>query len=294
MCEVFGLSRQALYKRANKEIESALENEMVLQIIVPYRKKMPRLGGKKLYKLIKPDLNTMGIKMGRDNLFDLLREEKLLIRKKKNFTKTTNSMHRFKKHPNLIKDKKVEKAEEVWVSDITYIKTEEGFEYLSLITDYYSKLIVGYHLSDNLKAESTLKALEMAIKSRVYPSRELIHHSDRGSQYCSDDYTGMLKENKILISMTENSDPYENAVAERLNGILKDEFDIGEGFINHVQAVREIKQSIETYNKLRPHESCKMLTPEQAHLVGTYKLKKWHKRYKKREIETLEVMGNCC
>lgn len=294
MCEVFGLSRQALYKRANKEIESALENEMVLQLIVPYRKKMPRLGCKKLYKLIKPDMDLMGIKMGRDNLFDLLREEKLLISKKRNYTKTTNSMHRFKKHPNLIKEKKVAKAEEVWVSDITYIRTEEGFEYLSLITDYYSKLIVGYHLSDNLKAESPLKALEMAIKSRIYPDRELIHHSDRGSQYCSDEYTGILRENKILISMTENSDPYENAVAERVNGILKDEFDIGEGFINHVQAVREIKQSIETYNKLRPHESCKMLTPEQAHLVGTYELKKWHKTYKRREKEIVEVAENCC
>ncbi|MDD5571735.1 MAG: IS3 family transposase [Bacteroidales bacterium] len=287
---MFGLSRQALHKRAKKQIETTLENEIVLQLITPYRKIMPRIGTRKLYALIKMDLAAMNINMGRDKFFALLREENMLVHKKKKFTKTTNSMHRFRKHRNLIKDKVIREPEEVWVGDITYIDTEEGYHYLSLITDYYSKQILGYHLSDNLKTEGALKALEMAISSRIYPKRQLIHHSDRGFQYCSYEYTGTLTENNIQISMTEKQDPYENAVAERINGILKDEFDVGGRFVNYAQAIREIKASIETYNKFRPHQSCNMLTPEQAHLVGKYELKKWNKRWKEKQKETKKVI----
>jgi putative transposase len=156
-----------------------------------------------------------------------------------------------------------------WVNIATFrnlqpLPANLNFEYLSLITDFYSKRIVGYYLADNLKTEGPLKALQMALNSRIYPDRELIHHSDKGFQYCSDDYTEMLIKNNIQISMTQAYDPYENAVAERVNGILKDEFDIGEGFVNHLHAVKEIKRSIETYNTLRPHISCNMLTPAQA------------------------------
>lgn len=281
---MFGISRQAYYKRQNKALKNIMKNDIVIQLVKPHRKEMHRLGTIKLYKLIKPDLEKMNIKMGRDKLFDLLREENLLVRKKKNFTKTTNSFHRFRKYKNLIKNKDVKRPEQVWVSDITYIRTEDRFEYLSLITDYYSKRIVGYHLADNLKTEGPLIALEMAIKSRKYPNRKLIHHSDRGFQYCSPIYTRLLKDNNIKISMTENGDPYENAIAERVNGILKDEFDIAEGFVNHIQAVKEIKRSIETYNTKRPHLSCEMMTPDQAHTVGKFILKKWggRKKYKVR------------
>lgn len=287
LSEMFGISRQAYHQRVSSEQKNAIQNKIVIQLIVPYRKQMPRLGTKKLYCLIKPDLEKMNIKIGRDKFFELMRYENLLVRKKKNFTRTTNSFHRFKKHKNLIKHIEVKHPEQVWVSDITYIRTEDKFEYLSLITDYYSKRIVGYYLADNMKTESTIKALEMAIKFRKYPNRKLIHHSDRGFQYCSNEYTKMLKDNRIKISMTEVYDPYENAIAERVNGILKDEFDIGEGFVNHVQAVKEIKYAIETYNTKRPHLSCNMMTPEQAHVNGKFKIKKWGgmKSYNKKKLQ---------
>ena len=272
---MFGISRQAYYKRQQKLAQLEEERDVILNLIRPIRKKMYRVGTIKLYEMIKQDMSNNNIKLGRDKLFSFLRQEKMLVKKKKNYTKTTNSFHRFRKHKNLIKGLEVTAPEQVWVSDITYIKTEAGHEYLSLITDYYSKKIVGYHLADNLKTESTIKALEMAIKSRKYPERFLIHHSDRGFQYCSDDYIAILTKNNIRPSMTEEYDPYENAIAERVNGILKDEFDIAEGFINHIQAVKEIKYVIETYNTFRPHFSCEMMTPEQAHEFGTYKLKKW-------------------
>ena len=272
---MFGISRQAYYKRQNKLKKLESEREIILDLIKPIRKRMSRVGTIKLYDMIKNEMSKNNVNIGRDKLFAFLRNEKMLVKKKKNYTKTTDSFHRFHKYKNLIKDIEVDAPEQVWVSDITYIKTELGHTYLSLITDYYSKKIVGYHLADNLKTESSLIALKMAIKSRQYPDRKLIHHSDRGFQYCSDDYIKMLTDNNIQPSMTEVYDPYENAIAERVNGILKDEFDIGEGFINLQQASKEIKYAIETYNTFRPHFSCQKLTPQQAHDFGNYKLKKW-------------------
>ena len=286
---MFGISRQAYYKRQNKLKKLESEREVILDLIKPIRKRMSRVGTIKLYDMIKNDMTKNNINMGRDKLFTFLRQEKMLVKKKKNYTKTTDSFHRFHKYKNLIKDIEVDAPEQVWVSDITYIKTELGHTYLSLITDYYSKKIVGYHLADNLKSESSLIALKMAIKSRQYPNRTLIHHSDRGFQYCSDEYIKMLTDNNIQPSMTEVYDPYENAIAERVNGILKDEFDIGEGFVNLQQASKEIKYAIETYNTFRPHFSCQMLTPQQAHNFGSYTLKKWggRKSYRTKKIKSL-------
>ena len=286
---MFGISRQAYYKRQNKLKKLESEREVILDLIKPIRKRMSRVGTIKLYDMIKNDMAKNNINMGRDKLFTFLRQEKMLVKKKKNYTKTTDSFHRFHKYKNLIKDIEVNAPEQVWVSDITYIKTELGHTYLSLITDYYSKKIVGYHLADNLKSESSLIALKMAIKSRQYPNRTLIHHSDRGFQYCSDEYIKMLTDNNIQPSMTEVYDPYENAIAERVNGILKDEFDIGEGFVNLQQASKEIKYAIETYNTFRPHFSCQMLTPQQAHNFGSYTLKKWggRKSYRTKKIKSL-------
>ena len=286
---MFGISRQAYYKRQNKLKKLESEREVILDLIKPIRKRMSRVGTIKLYDMIKNDMAKNNVNMGRDKLFTFLRQEKMLVKKKKNYTKTTDSFHRFHKYKNLIKDIEVNAPEQVWVSDITYIKTELGHTYLSLITDYYSKKIVGYHLADNLKSESSLIALKMAIKSRQYPNRTLIHHSDRGFQYCSDEYIKMLTDNNIQPSMTEVYDPYENAIAERVNGILKDEFDIGEGFVNLQQASKEIKYAIETYNTFRPHFSCQKLTPQQAHDFGNYTLKKWggRKRYRTKKIKSL-------
>jgi len=228
------------------------------------------------------------IKMGRDKFFDTMREFRMLVQRKKRFHKTTNSNHRFRKHPNLIKDKVLNRSEQVWVSDITYIKTEEGYKYLSLITDLYSKKIMGHFLSDNQKVEPTANALRMAIANREFKNRKLIHHSDRGFQYCSDEYTNLLRANKIDISMTHSYDPYENAAAERVNGILKDEFEIGEGFINQAHASREINHAIKIYNSKRPHMSCDYATPEFAHLHQKHKAKSYRRLSTIKQISTKE------
>jgi putative transposase len=206
----------------------------------------------------------MNIKIGRCKLNNILKEHGLLVKKKRKSVITTNSRHRFKKYPNLIKEIEISQTEQVWVADITYIKTDDGFNYLHLIIDAYSKQIVGFELSDNMKAESTTKALKTALKQSKHPERKLTHHSDRGFQYCSNEYIQTLIENQVAISMTENPDPYENAIAEQVNGVLKQEFSIGDGFKNHLVALFEIKKSIFIYNHKRPHRSCKMLTPIDA------------------------------
>jgi transposase InsO family protein len=212
-------------------------------------------------------------------MHQLMKDHRLLVPKKKVYYKTTRSRKRFKEYPNLIKNIDITKPEQVWVSDVTYIKVAHRHYYLHLITDAYSKKIVGYTLSDNISAESSLNALKMALSKRLYPDRKLIHHSDRGSNYYSDLYLGYLKSKRIGISMTEQSDPYENAIAERVNGILKHEFGIGEGFTDLHMAKREIKNAILLYNTRRPHLSCEMSTPEKAHINGRYKLKSWKKQF---------------
>ncbi len=243
------------------------------------RKRQPRLGTVKVYEKIKPELKEQFIKMGREKLNKLLREERMLVKKKKNFPRTTNSYHRFRKWPNLIKDMIINAPEQVWVSDITYISTMKGFMYLFLITDAYSKQIMGYHLSESMKVEDAIKALKRALMNRRYMDRSLIHHSDRGLQYCHPRYIELLESNGITPSMTTKYDPYENAMAERVNGILKGEFDVGGTFPSAEMAIREVKAAIQIYNHERPHLSCRMMTPWEAHCQGKYELKKWKKRF---------------
>jgi transposase InsO family protein len=247
-------------------------------MVLDIRQQMPRLGTRKLYFLLTPLLKKKAIKFGRDKLFTLLRSQGLLIEKKKKYTLTTDSKHWLKKYPNLTKQMVLTRPEQLWVADITYINTLNGFGYLHLITDAYSKQIMGYELCDNMEAVSTLKALQMALKKRKYPQQPLIHHSDRGLQYCSKIYTQILIQNNIAISMTENGDPYENAIAERVNGILKDEFGLQERFDDLIQCQLQTKQSIDIYNNQRPHLSCQMLTPKQMHQQQTIKVKTWHKK----------------
>jgi len=229
---------------------------------------MPRIGTRKLCYLLSLKGN---INVGRDKLFSILREEGLLVSRRKKYTVTTNSKHWLRKYPNLTRDISLERPEQLWVADITYIDTLEGNAYLHLVTDAYSKQIMGYELCDNMEATSTFKALKMALGMRKYKS-ELIHHSDRGLQYCSKLYTDCLKENGINISMTQNGDPYENAIAERVNGILKEEFGLYDRFENIIQAKELARQSIEIYNKIRPHLSCSMFTPNQMHQQDKRKL----------------------
>ena len=242
------------------------------------RSKMPRIGTRKLMYLIQDDLEELKIKIGRDSLFDFLRTEHLLIKPKRSHIKTTNSHHWMKKHPNLIENINIHKPEQVWVSDITYIKTDQGYNYLSLVTDAYSKKIMGYELCDNLSVDGPLRAIEMAIKNRKHKDHQLIHHSDRGIQYCSSQYVAKLKNNNIDISMTQNGDPYENAIAERINGILKYEFLLINGFNDQLQAKKGIAESIKIYNELRPHLSCGMLTPAVTHQQQKITVKKWNKK----------------
>ena len=283
---MFGLSRQSYYKSKTSRIKRNADLIIVRDMVMCIRCKMPRIGTRKLYYLIKDELNLLHIKIGRDVLFNFLRAEHLLIKPKRSYVKTTNSKHWMKKYPNLIKNIEVTKPEQLWVSDITYIQTEQGHNYLSLITDAYSKKIVGYELLDNLSADGPLKALESALRNREY-KHDLIHHSDRGLQYCSADYINKLNQNNVKVSMTENGDPYENAIAERINGILKYEFLIIDGFKNHLEALKVIKESIGIYNNERPHLSCEMLTPNQTHLQHEIQIKKWKKKTSK--VFTSEV-----
>ncbi len=224
---------------------------------------MPRLGTRKLYYLLKKEFDRQGIKIGRDALFDYLGSESLLIKPKKNYTKTTNSKHWLRKYPNLMKDTKVSRPEEFFVSDITYIKSRKATHYLSLVTDAYSRKIMGYHLSQNMAAENVVKAMKMANQNRV-TNTKLVHHSDRGLQYCSSVYQRELKRTNVTPSMTDGYDCYQNALAERINGILKNEF-----LIYQCKDQDELKQliieSINTYNNKRPHMSLKMKTPNFVH-----------------------------
>ena len=236
---------------------------------------MPRIGSAKLYHILKFDLILNDVIIGRDKFHNTLKDLCLLVPRKKMFFRTTDSNHLFNKHSNLVKGMKITKPEQLWVSDITYLKSKNGSMYLSLITDAYSKKIVGYEVSDNLKAESSKKALLMALNNRNYPNRKLVHHSDRGIQYCCPEYTDVLDKHKIKVSMTEKYDPYENAIAERVNGILKQEFDISDKRLNKEEVIRITKRSIKIYNKMRPHFSCNLMTPNQAHLEGKFDYKKW-------------------
>ena len=224
---------------------------------------MPRLGTRKLYQLIKPQLVESGIKLGRDGLFTYLREEKMLVRPRKSYTKTTDSKHWMKKHPNLLKGLDIKKPEQVLVSDITYVESDEGVHYLSLVTDANSRKIMGHELSRDMKAESVVKALRQASQA-CDQTEAVIHHSDRGVQYCSALYQEWLKSCGMVPSMTDGYDCYQNALAERVNGILKQEF-----LLYRCKSFAELKElideSILIYNKMRPHLSLGMKTPEQVH-----------------------------
>ncbi len=241
---------------------------------------MPRIGTRKLHYLLTDVLKRHDISIGRDRLFDLLADNGLLVRRRKRRKAiTTNSDHPYRKYPNLIRTLQVQRPGHLWVSDITYISLRNDFCYLSLITDAYSRKIVGYCLYPTLKREGPLRALAMAL--RTVPGKlqqPLIHHSDRGMQYCCTDYTSLLTSREISISMTEKGDPYENAIAERVNGILKEEFGLYERFDSYRSACLAVDSAVAIYNQQRPHASCDHLTPEQAH-QGTGELKtKWKRR----------------
>ena len=262
-CRLFGISRQAIYQAEHRYLQREQELAPVKEMVQHIRMDMPRLGTRKLHYLIKEELESREIKMGRDALFDYLRRQNMLVRPKKNYTRTTMSKHWMRKHPNLLQTMDIRRAEQVFVSDITYIKSRERTHYLSLVTDAYSRRIMGYHLSDDMSAENVGKAMRMAVTNRKN-NLALIHHSDRGLQYCSSHYQDLLQKHSVTPSMTDGYDCYQNALAERINGILKQEF-----LIYKCNTAKElntlIKQSIYTYNEKRPHLSLKMRTPNFIH-----------------------------
>lgn len=263
ICRKLNKSRAAFYKHNESRSRQQLNGIILRELTLEKRKPMPRLGGKKTFHEIKGDLVQLGIKIGRDLYFDWLREENMLILPKKRYVRTTQSFHRFRKYDNKIKALKITRPDQVWVSDITFLRLHKGFCYLALITDAYSRKIVGYEVSDTLETTGALRALEKACQQKL--NANTIHHSDRGFQYCSDRYTQMLKSNEIDISMGEAGNCYENAMAERINGILKSEFNLDSTFVNITLAKKAVDQSVKTYNELRPHIAIGMKKPAELY-----------------------------
>ncbi|WP_330746077.1 IS3 family transposase [Chryseobacterium sp. CP-77] len=270
-CGLLGLNRQIYYRSIKRTKVCKDKASEVVKLVENLRVKMPRLGGRKLYFILQRSLSS--IKVGRDKFFAILKANNLLIEPRKSYHITTNSHHRFRKHKNLLLDYHITKPNQVWVADITYIGNRKNPSYLSLITDAYSKKIMGHFVADNLNTQSSIIALKRALKKYKGMRESLIHHSDRGLQYCSNEYQRLLQKHQLKCSMTQNSDPYENAVAERINGILKHEFDIDKHDINNNLRKKIVNESIEIYNNLRPHFSNHYLTPNQMHNQSKIKMK---------------------
>lgn len=285
---MFDISRQGYYKY--KSIVKKLEKQenYILSEVLKIRKYHPKMGGRKLYYLLKPKMKDIEIKIGRDKFFDILSKHNMLIKSRIRSIRTTYSNHWYRRYPNLIKDKEVNYANEVWVSDITYWRIGEIFIFVTLITDMYSKKILGYSVSEQMKTSDILPALEMALNNKKGPLMDLIHHSDRGCQYCSEEYVSLLKKNDIKISMTESGDPLDNALAERMNGIIKTEYlkNIEVKDINKAKKV--LSKSVKLYNESRPHLSCNYHTPNEIYEGKKLPKILWKNYYKNAIVNLLQ------
>ena len=267
LCESVGMSRQNYYKSHDVRKRKKVDGVLIKQLVIAERAIQPRIGCIKLYAQLSAEIKEAGITIGRDRFFEVLRDKRLMLKRLPKAPRTTNSRHSLPVFTNLIKEMELICANQVWVSDITYIRTSDKFLYLSLITDKYSRKIVGYYLADSLEAEDTLKALDMALRSLpkgVYP----IHHSDRGVQYCSHKYVDKLKDNGLLISMTEENHCAENALAERVNGILKQEYYLNHDFKSKETANQSVNEAIQLYNNRRLHRSLDLRTPSEVHRLA--------------------------
>jgi transposase InsO family protein len=278
LCELFGHSKQAYYQRSKYNYKEEVKSEIICQLIEKQRKIMPKIGGRKLLRLIEPDLPEE-LRMGRDAFFGFLREKGFLVRSPRNRVRTTYSNHWMHKYPNLVKGFTPTGPHQLWVSDITYILTSDGFVYLSLITDAYSRKIIGWALGDTLEARHSVAALNMAIVQLPRGIKRVFHHSDRGVQYCSNEYVKILSKRKFRISMTESGDPRDNAIAERVNGILKGEW-LNQMKLSSIgQASEKLGEIIRVYNEHRPHSSIDMMFPEKAHNKSGELKKHWKNYY---------------
>ncbi len=262
-CRYLDVSRQTVYQQEQRTAERTNTGSAITPLVQHWRRQMPRVGTRKLHHLMQSQLKAQGIKLGRDALFNHLRTEGLLVKPKRRFTKTTYTYAWMRKHPNLFSGQEIYRPEQAFVSDITYVESGEGVHYLSLVTDACSRKIMGHELSWQMKASDTVKALHRAAGQR-HTKQPLIHHSDRGTQYCSRLYQQALKQHGIEPSMTDGYDCYQNAMAERVNGILKQEF-LMERCKTFDELKRLIDESITTYNQVRPHLSLDMKTPDEVH-----------------------------
>lgn len=282
LCSWFGVTRQAYYQNSWKAIDTSIEEELLIQQIKEIRKNHRRMGTRKLYEKLTPFMQEHSIKIGRDALFNLVAANHLQVRRRKRRIQTTQSFHWLRKYPNLIRDFVPTAPNQLWVSDITYWKiNDKQHLYISFITDAFSHKIVGYHIAETLEAVESIKALKMALSTfeRAENHSQLIHHSDRGIQYCSKDYVKLLQDYHIQISMTENGDPLENAIAERINGIIKEEY-LYDYQVNSIKDAQELlSQVVRLYNSDRPHMSIGNLTPNQIHQNPIKTEKLWKNYY---------------
>jgi transposase InsO family protein len=276
ICRLLGITRQAYYQHFWTAQDHSIEHQLILDEVRKIRLQHPVMGGRKLFCLLQDFLMDHQIKMGRDALFDLLATHRLLVRRRKGKVNTTQSRHWYKKYSNLIKNWHPSEPQQLWVSDITYVPYQKGFLYLSLVTDAYSHKVVGYCIAETLEALHTTNALKMALTHLKKPYN-LIHHSDRGLQYCCYNYVNLLNDHDIQISMTESGDPLENPIAERINGIIKNEYLKHYAINSPTEAQFLLKEAITKYNEQRPHQSIKMLTPEIVHEHRILVNKKWGK-----------------
>ena len=288
MCSVFGYSKQAYYKQLHQNASTIAKEETIVGLIKKKREIWKRGSGRNLHQCLKPEFEKQGIKIGRDKFYDVLRNNQLLIKSKRYRTKTTCSYHHFNRYKNLIEGAVPLRCNEIWVADITYLwlRPQDKFCYLSIITDLYSRKIVGHCVHDSLSVNGCIEALKRALVNRKDNSKPLIHHSDRGVQYCCHAYVRLLQKQNIQISMTQSGDPLENAVAERIHRTIKEEFtnDRQINFCNIEAAKAEIKKFIEFYNHKRPHRSVQWPTPNQAHQC-TGELKRVWKSYWRKQPE---------
>jgi transposase InsO family protein len=258
------MSRQNYYKSRQLRKQRAVDEGLVLSLVRRERQLQPQLGGRKLWCRIGQEMTENGVKLGRDCFFGFLRRHELLILRKSRYCRTTDSRHGFGVYGNLLQDTAITGPRQAVVSDITYIRTDEGFMYVSLVMDAYSRMILGYDCSDRLESEGALRALRMAL-NQLPSATGVIHHSDRGCQYCCGTYVKLLGKHGFRISMTEKNHCYENSQAERLNGILKQEYGLGHGFLSKRQAQSSVTEAVWLYNHCRPHQALGYRYPREVH-----------------------------
>jgi putative transposase len=296
LCALFGKSRQAYYDLQNRSEDTNIQEYMIIQEVNSIRKTIPGAGGLKLHRMLAGNEMLQSFLPGRDRFYDMLRAHKLLIKQRKSYIRTTNSNHPYFKWPDLIKDISVTSRDRLWVSDITFLRLVGGSCFLSLVTDAYSRKIVGYHLSQTLKAQGCIIALQKALDqlSDSRETRNLIHHSDRGVQYCCHAYVSILQEYGVNISMTQDGNPYDNAMAERVNGLLKHTFGLGNTFTNYSCAVAAVAVAVHAYNFVWPHGSVSNLPANQAHESTEPLQQMWKKRKKWKQKMSSEPQPSIC